>query len=85
MNQIPDDPRIREAENNGWGPEDDGLDDAIMYLTSAVNTLNAALTLVEEAESEFASHGENVILRDEMKAICDAGNSILFVISKYKL
>jgi hypothetical protein len=84
MKQIPDAPWIREAENDGWGPEDDGLDDAIDYLENAIKAIDVALNGIEEANYEFYDHDEHDSLVGTTK-LEEVSDEIRNVISKYKL
>lgn len=81
---IADAPYIREAEMYGWGPEDDGLDDAIDYLEDAVNELQAALTSIEDANYELFRNGEDESLVDT-ESLENAIDEIRKIIGKYKL
>jgi hypothetical protein len=85
MEQIPDHPDIRKAENDGWGPEDDGLDDAIEYLEDVDQSICDALTSLEEAEVEFASHGVEIFMDDVIARLTTISMQIRNEISKYKL
>lgn len=81
---IADAPYIREAEMYGWGPEGDGLDDAIDYLEDAVNELQAALTSIEDANYELYRNGEDESLVDT-ESLENAIDEIRKIIGKYKL
>ena len=84
MEQIPDAPWIREAENDGWGPEDDGLDEAIDYLEDAIDEIVAAITSIEEANNEFYEHDDSNGLVETAK-LDEVIDEIRNVISKYRL
>jgi hypothetical protein len=84
MEQIQDAPWIREAENDGWGPEDDGLDDALGYLEDAIDEIEAAITSIEEANNEFYEHDDfnGLVATAKLDEVID---EIRNVISKYRL
>ena len=85
MEQIPDAPYIREAENDGWGPEDDGLDDAIEYLEDADESIDTAMTRLEEAEAEFSDHGEDIDMADLIVKLTSIGLEIRRIKRNYRL
>jgi hypothetical protein len=84
MEQIADAPWIREAENDGWGPEDDGLDDAIDYLEDAVDAIAVAIDSIEEANYRLyeREQHDSLVGTTSLENIRD---EIINIIKKYKL